>query len=121
LALGKVEGGDGESKQDEQAADAKGQALAGEVVEDADEPTRLEAPKKGGIGAPPVLEADPSAIKARIDARIDREPINKLAPAIALQEVPHFAPPFGASAPEAGLSCPTAARMGHRFSKLHPD
>ena len=47
-------------------------------------PARLKAPEEGGVGAPPVLEADPGAIKARIDAQIDREPINKLAPAIAL-------------------------------------
>src|SRR4029077_5719611 len=84
LALGEVEGGDGEGKHDEQTADAEGQTLAGEVVEDADDASGLKAPEEGGVGAPQVLEADPSAIKARIDARIDREPINKLAPAIAL-------------------------------------
>ena len=84
LALGDLEGRDGEGKHDEQAAGAERQALAGKFVEGADEAFDLEAAEEGRIGAPPILEADPGAVKARIDTGIDGEPIDQLASAITL-------------------------------------
>src|SRR6476660_3708739 len=101
LALSELEGRNGESDQHEQATRPKCQSLAGKVVDDANDASRFKSPKEAGIGAPPVLESGPSAIKARIDGRIDREPIDQLAPIIALQEVPHFAPALGACTPTA--------------------
>ena len=84
LALGDVEGGQREGEHDEQAAGAERQSLAGKLVEAAEEAFDLEAAEEGRVGAPPILEADPGAIEARIDRGIDREPIDQLAFAIAL-------------------------------------
>src|SRR6476660_8460564 len=84
LALSELEGRNGESNKHEQGTRSECQSLAGEVVDDANDASRFKAPEEAGIGAPPVLESDPSAIKTRIYSRIDREPIDQLAPAIAL-------------------------------------
>src|SRR5262249_5336671 len=92
LALGDFPGREREGGKHEESADAKGQPLAGKLIERADEALDLKAAKEGGIAAPPIEETDPSVVEARIDPGINLEPIDQLAASIALEDIPHVAP-----------------------------
>ena len=84
LALRDLEGRQRKRQDDQEPRDAQREPLAGELVAGAEKAFNFKASEERGVGAPPVAEADPRAIEAGIDPRIDLQPIYELAAAIAL-------------------------------------
>src|SRR6188508_2976887 len=79
FALRDFEGREREGCEHEESARAERQPFAGKLIQSADEALDLELVEEGGVTAPPIEETCPRVVQARVDPRIDLEPIDELA------------------------------------------